>query len=68
MSYLWGSLMLLMGLYIFISAILKSEFIIYRLFHARAKMLWGDNAHSFLMIVGLIIAGLSSMFFLGMWG
>jgi hypothetical protein len=68
MNYLWGSLFLLMGLYIFISAMAKSEFIIYRLFHARAKLLWGDKAHSFLMVVGLIIAGLSSMFFLGMWG
>ena len=45
MNILWGSLMLLIGLYIFISAILKSEFIVYRLFHARAKMLWGDSAH-----------------------
>jgi hypothetical protein len=57
-----------MGIYIFVSAILKSEFIVYRLFHARAKMMWGDNAHSFLMAVGIIIAGLSSMFFLNIWG
>ncbi len=68
MNYIWGSLMLLIGIYIFISAVIKSEFIIYRLFHARAKMLWGDNAHSFLMVSGLLIAGLSSMFFLGIWG
>ncbi len=68
MNILWGSLMVLIGLYIFISAMLKSEFIIYRLFHARAKMLWGDNAHYFLMVVGIIITGLSMMFFLNIWG
>lgn len=68
MNYLWGSLMLVIGLYIFISAILKSEFIVYKLFHARAKLLWGDNAHSFLMVVGIVITGLSSMFFLNIWG
>jgi len=68
MNILWGSLMLLIGLYIFISAIMKSEFIVYRLFHARAKMLWGDSAHSFLMVVGIKIAGLSAMFFLNIWG
>jgi len=67
MNILWGSLMLLIGLYIFISAIMKSEFIVYRLFHARAKMLWGDSAHSFLMVVGIIIAGFSAMFFLNIW-
>ena len=68
MNYLWGSLMMLIGLYIFISALLKSEFIVYRLFHARAKIMWGENAHTFLMVSGLIIAGLSSMFFLNVWG
>ena len=60
--------MMLIGLYIFISALLKSEFIVYRLFHARAKMMWGENAHTFLMVSGLIVAGLSSMFFLNVWG
>lgn len=68
MNYLWGVLMLVIGLGMFIGALTKSEFVIYRLFHARAKMLWGDNAHTFLMISGIIIAGLSSLFFLGVWG
>ncbi len=68
MNYLWGTLMLLMGLFIFISALIKSESIVYKLFHARAKLMWGDNAHSFLIVVGIIISGLSSMFFLNIWG
>jgi|GEM_PF-778777 len=68
MNYLWGSLMLLIGVYIFISSVFKSEFIVYRLFHARAEKLWGDNAHVFLMVSGIIISLLSSLFFIGVWG
>jgi hypothetical protein len=68
MNYLWGSLMLIIGLFMFISAVLKSEFIVFRLFRERAKVLWGDNANVFLMVSGIIIAGLSSLFFLGIWG
>lgn len=63
MNYLWGSLMLLFGALIFIGALKKSNFILYKLLHARAKMLWGDNAHTFLLVVGVILMGLSSGFF-----
>ncbi len=65
---IWGILMTLIGLFMAISAYLKSEFIIYKLLHARAKLLWGDNAHTFLLVSGVIITGLSSLFFLGIWG
>jgi hypothetical protein len=68
MNYLWGSLMALMGVFLLVSALKKSEFIIYKLFVARAKLLWGDNVHSFLVVVGVILIGLSSMFFFGIWG
>jgi hypothetical protein len=33
---------------------MKSEFIIYKLVVARAKILWGKNAHNFLMISGIL--------------
>lgn len=68
MNYLWGSLMVLIGLFLLVSALKKSEFIIYKLFVARAKLLWGDNVHSFLLVVGVILMGLSSLFFFGIWG
>jgi hypothetical protein len=68
MNYLWGSLMALIGLFIFVSALRKSEFIIYKLLVARSKLLWGDNVHSFLLVVGVILMGLSSLFFFGIWG
>jgi len=63
MNILWGSLMLLIGLFIFISAIKKSEFIIYKLLVGRSKLLWGNNVHSFFLVVGIILMGLSSLFF-----
>ena len=68
MNIIWGILMLAIGAFMFISALTKSEFIIYKLLHARAKGLWGDHAHHFLMFSGVIIALLSSLFFLGIWG
>jgi hypothetical protein len=52
----------------FISAMRKSSFILYKLMHARVKLLWGDHAHTFLAISGLIITGLSALFFFGIWG
>lgn len=68
MNFLWGMLMLVVGLYMFISAKGKSEFIIYKLLYARSSKLWGDNTHTFLMVCGLIISLLSFMFFFGIWG
>jgi len=67
MNIVWGSLMLLVGLFIFISAIRKSEFIIYKLLVARSKILWGDKAHTFLAVIGVLIMGLSSLFFFNIW-
>lgn len=52
MNYLWGSLMVLIGLFLFISALRKSEFIIYKLLVARSKMLWGEHVHVFYIVIG----------------
>jgi len=68
MNFLWGSLMAFMGLFMFVSAMRKSNFVLYRLMYSRVKLLWGDYAHTFLAISGLIITGLSALFFFGIWG
>jgi len=68
MNILWGSLMLLIGLILFGSSIRKSEFIIYKLLVARSKILWGENVHTFFIVVSIVIMGLSSLFFLNIWG
>lgn len=67
MNYVWGSLMVVIGFFIFVSALTKSDFIIYRLIHARSRVLWGDHAHTFLMVVGVILVGVSAMFFFQIW-
>ena len=55
MSILWGILIVIAGLFLLICGSLKSEFIIYRLLVARAKMLWGENTHRFHQIAGVLV-------------
>jgi len=54
-SILWGSLIAVIGVYMFVSALRKSEFIIYKLLAARSRVLWGDNVHKFYTVVGIIL-------------
>ncbi len=51
----WGIIISLIGLFMFVSALRKSEFIIYKLITARSRVLWGDNVHTFYLIVGIIL-------------
>lgn len=62
MNYLYGSLMILVGLFLLISAFLESEFIVYRIFTARSKLLWKDNVHQFYKVVGFIIIVVGFLF------
>jgi hypothetical protein len=55
MHVLWGILIILAGLFLFICGRLKSNFIIYRLFVYRSRILWGDNVHRFHQVVGVIV-------------
>ena len=55
MHPLWGIPMIAIGLFMLISGLLKSDFIIYRLMTARSKLLWGENVHRFYQIVGAIV-------------
>jgi len=55
MHILWGILIVIAGLFLLICGSLKSEFFIYRLLVARSKILWGENAHRFHQIAGVIV-------------
>jgi hypothetical protein len=55
MHPLWGVLISAIGFFMLICALLKTDFIIYRLMVARSKMLWGEYVHLFYQIVGIII-------------
>jgi hypothetical protein len=52
---LWGVVMVGVGCFFLISGWLKSDFVIYRIFVARSKQLWGDNVHVFFQFVGIAI-------------
>jgi len=55
MHVLWGILIVLAGLFLTISATVKSNFIIYRLLVYRSKILWGEHVHRFHQIAGAIV-------------
>ncbi len=55
MHILWGILIIFAGLFMTISATLKSNFIIYRLLVYRSKILWGEHVHRFHQIAGAIV-------------
>jgi hypothetical protein len=55
MHLLWGTLIVVAGLFLLICGRLRSEFFIYRLIVARSKMLWGENTHRFHQISGAIV-------------
>ncbi|MBC7094935.1 hypothetical protein [Thermococcus sp.] len=60
MEQIWGVLIAVVGLFMLVSGLTKSNFIVYRLMIAHSKMLWGENVHLFYQAVGavLIILGI----------
>ena len=60
--------MILIGLFIFVSSLIKSEFIIYKLLVGRAKILWGENAHHFLSVSGILIIIFGILMLIGIIG
>ncbi len=55
MHILWGILIILAGLFMLVSSVLKSNFVVYRVLVHRAKILWGKRVHLFFNIVGVIV-------------
>ena len=55
MEVICGILIILAGLFLSISRSVKSNFIVYRLFVARSRRLWGDNLHSFHQVAGIMV-------------
>ena len=55
MQCLWGSLIAVIGLFMFICGHRKSGFVIYRLLVARSKILWGDNVYRFHQVAGIVM-------------
>ncbi len=55
MHILWGILIIAAGLFMLISSLLKSNFVVYRVLVYRAKILWGKHVNLFFNIVGVIV-------------
>ncbi len=62
MNYVYGIIMILIGLFFTISAFMKSEFIVYKILTARSKLLWKDNVHHFYKVVGIILIVVGFLF------
>ena len=58
----WYLLMAAIGLYLADGGFRKSDAPPYKYLHARASLLWKDNAHRFLGIVGVVITVLGIVF------
>ena len=56
MQNVWGIVIAMIGLLMFLGGLTKSEFVVYRLLAARTRLLWGDNVHTFYIAAGLIVA------------
>ena len=65
MPLLWGSLMVLAGLFLLICGTRRSQFVVYRLLVARSRMLWGDSVYRFHQISGAVIMVLGVLMALG---
>lgn len=67
MNSIWGILMIIIGAFFSICGIRKSNFLIYRLFVSRSKILWGEKVHNFYSVVGILIIIFGILFILGIF-
>ncbi len=68
MQILWGILVIMAGLFMLISGLMKSNFVIYRILVARSKILWGENVHRFYQISGAIVIVVGVLMTIGIIG
>ena len=68
MQILWGVLVIIAGLFMLISGLMKSNFVIYRILVARSKILWGENVHRFYQIVGAVVIVFGVLMTIGIIG
>ena len=53
MNVLWGGLILLVGVLFVAWGRTRSDFVVYRLFVARSRVLWGGRVHDFYQVAGI---------------
>ncbi len=67
MNVVWGFAMAAVGLFMLVSATMKSEFVVYQLLVARSRILWGEGnaVHRFYQVSGLILIALGCLWAAG---
>jgi len=65
MNPIWGVIMAVVGLFMLVSGITRSNFIVYRLLVARSGMLWGKDVHRFYQVIGVVITVLGVLAAIG---
>jgi len=65
MNVVWGLVLVGIGAFFIVSGATRSQFPIYRLFVARSRILWGDNAYRFHMFGGALMAVFGIVYALG---
>ena len=68
MSYVWGGFIAAVGIFLFVNAARKSEFIVYKLLTARSRILWKEHVHKFYMVVGVLVVFFGILVALGVIG
>lgn len=63
---MWAALATTVGVFMHVSARARSSNVVYRLMHARAKVLWGhERAHGFLATSGVLVSSYALVWGLG---
>ena len=68
MNVLWGCLIAALGLFLFVSGTMKSQFAVYRLLVARSRILWGERVHGFYQVAGVLVIAFGILFAVGVIG
>lgn len=68
MNKIWGALTIIIGLFLLIGSVKKSDFIIFKLLVARAKILWGKNVYTFFMVSSILIMVFGILMVIGVFG
>lgn len=55
MRFFLGAIVIAIGLFFFLCASMKSDFFIYQMFVARARIKWKDKVYLFHKVIGIII-------------
>ncbi len=67
-NIIYGILTIIIGLFMLIRSIVKSEFIIYKLLITRSKILFGKNIYEFMMVSGVLIIIVEFLMTVGFFG